>query len=231
VSRHAPARVSAYIKLLKRAGAPDKVIDDFCELVDIDDQLAEGRDDQWIESIDDLLFDACRSSNFSRVFDKPGQPPASFRPCLLHGHPEEVGDSSYGSSEFDPAAEQSYRRGYSQGFAEARRLAEEGKRSILKARESEIDRWRRAKVIFGPSHPGSVEPYGITLSLRTTIPAKIRWQVLDRDGRRCVACGASAADGITLHIDHIVSLFNGGSNEPSNLQTLCAPCNLGKGRD
>lgn len=30
------------------------------------------------------------------------------------------------------------------------------------------------------------------------------------------------------HIDHIIALSNGGSDWPSNLQLLCAPCNLAK---
>jgi 5-methylcytosine-specific restriction endonuclease McrA len=31
------------------------------------------------------------------------------------------------------------------------------------------------------------------------------------------------------HLDHIVPLNAGGKSNPSNLQILCAPCNLGKG--
>ena len=41
-------------------------------------------------------------------------------------------------------------------------------------------------------------------------------------------CGASAADGATLHIDHIVPVSLGGRTVQENLQTLCQSCNLGK---
>ena len=64
---------------------------------------------------------------------------------------------------------------------------------------------------------------------RAKMSDKIRYQVLLRDGERCVICGASAKDGITLHIDHIKPLAKGGKTEMSNLRTLCERCNLGKG--
>ena len=35
-------------------------------------------------------------------------------------------------------------------------------------------------------------------------------------------------DGVTLHIDHIIPVSKGGTDELSNLQTLCADCNLNK---
>lgn len=47
--------------------------------------------------------------------------------------------------------------------------------------------------------------------------------VMDRDRRRCVACGAENED--YLVIDHVLSAKNGGSNHPSNLQVLCVGCN------
>lgn len=49
--------------------------------------------------------------------------------------------------------------------------------------------------------------------------------VFERDGFACVWCGATEP----LHVDHIKPLSRGGSNELTNLQTLCGPCNLAKG--
>lgn len=60
------------------------------------------------------------------------------------------------------------------------------------------------------------------------ISARTRFLVLRRDGYRCQICGATAADGTTLHVDHKLARSKGGTNEESNLWTLCAPCNLGK---
>lgn len=48
---------------------------------------------------------------------------------------------------------------------------------------------------------------------------------------RCAYCREKlAADGNERHIDHIVPLINGGKNDRKNLQLLCRPCNLEKGR-
>ncbi len=62
---------------------------------------------------------------------------------------------------------------------------------------------------------------------RSLLTPKIRIDVLQRDGRRCRACGATADDA-TLHIDHIIPISRGGLTEMSNLQVLCQSCNLGK---
>ena len=64
----------------------------------------------------------------------------------------------------------------------------------------------------------------------TNVTARMRYEVLRRDGFRCRACGmAPAEDPVVLHVDHVVPVALGGSNSPSNLQTLCATCNFGKG--
>jgi 5-methylcytosine-specific restriction endonuclease McrA len=65
---------------------------------------------------------------------------------------------------------------------------------------------------------------------RRSIPLGVRWRVMERDGRRCMACGASPATdaAIKLHVDHIVPVSRGGLSTLDNLQTLCEACNLGK---
>jgi 5-methylcytosine-specific restriction endonuclease McrA len=63
---------------------------------------------------------------------------------------------------------------------------------------------------------------------RSLLTARLRADILSRDRSRCQRCGASAADGATLHIDHIIPVSRGGLTVPDNLQTLCASCNLGK---
>lgn len=57
-----------------------------------------------------------------------------------------------------------------------------------------------------------------------------RWfGVLARDKFCCCACGRSTKlHGVLLHVDHIVPRSKGGSDEESNLQTLCQKCNIGK---
>lgn len=50
--------------------------------------------------------------------------------------------------------------------------------------------------------------------------SKLKQNVLDRDGERCVSCGAD--DELAVH--HIVPRNQGGANEPDNLATLCKTC-------
>lgn len=57
----------------------------------------------------------------------------------------------------------------------------------------------------------------------------MRYDVLRRDGFRCVKCGRGREDGVKLHVDHIKPVSRGGKSVMSNLQTLCEDCNCGKG--
>lgn len=61
--------------------------------------------------------------------------------------------------------------------------------------------------------------------LRGPVGAKLRLQVLWRDGFRCVRCGSE--DNPTA--DHIYPRSKGGYTELDNLQTLCGSCNSSKG--
>lgn len=60
----------------------------------------------------------------------------------------------------------------------------------------------------------------------------LRYEVLLKHGRRCMCCGATPDDGMTvLHVDHIKprNTHPELALEPSNLQVLCEVCNMGKG--
>ena len=57
----------------------------------------------------------------------------------------------------------------------------------------------------------------------------LRYEVMKRDGFKCVLCGRCVQDGIKLHVDHVIPISKGGKTEMNNLRTLCQECNLGKG--
>lgn len=52
----------------------------------------------------------------------------------------------------------------------------------------------------------------------------VRKRILDRDGHRCVQCGATEC----LEIDHIQPLSKGGRHDEVNMQVLCRTCNAKK---
>ncbi len=66
------------------------------------------------------------------------------------------------------------------------------------------------------------------------ISAKLRAEVLDRNGFTCQMCGLTPGDvdpftgrKVRLHIGHIVDKNLGGRDELSNLRSLCSTCNQG----
>ncbi len=63
---------------------------------------------------------------------------------------------------------------------------------------------------------------------RSKMTDSLRYDILRRDHFRCQICGATAQDGVKLHVDHIIPVSKGGKTEKSNLRTLCDKCNLGK---
>ncbi|GFE70116.1 HNH endonuclease [Chroococcus sp. FPU101] len=62
---------------------------------------------------------------------------------------------------------------------------------------------------------------------RIPIPYSVREYVYKRDKYQCQSCGKTKQE-ITLNIDHIIPLALSGSNDISNLQTLCVTCNSKK---
>ena len=62
---------------------------------------------------------------------------------------------------------------------------------------------------------------------RNPIPPALRHEVFVRDNYRCVECGATNKEAM-LEADHIIPVSQGGSDELTNLQTLCIICNRAK---
>lgn len=67
-----------------------------------------------------------------------------------------------------------------------------------------------------------------------SISAKLRAEVLDRNGFTCQMCGLTPGDidpytgrKVRLHIGHIVDKNLGGKDELANLRALCSTCNQG----
>ncbi|EHU2375549.1 HNH endonuclease [Acinetobacter baumannii] len=57
------------------------------------------------------------------------------------------------------------------------------------------------------------------------IGTKLRLQVYERDGFKCVTCGTQK----NLTLDHIKPEIKGGDTSFENLQTMCKSCNSSKG--
>jgi hypothetical protein len=64
---------------------------------------------------------------------------------------------------------------------------------------------------------------------REQISAGLRFDVLRRCNFACYYCGTPAALGLkVLHVDHVIPVSLGGTNDPWNLVAACWDCNLGK---
>lgn len=62
---------------------------------------------------------------------------------------------------------------------------------------------------------------------RNAIPKPLRHEVFKKNKYACVECGATKEKRM-LHVDHIIPVSRGGTDELDNLQTLCDECNLSK---
>jgi 5-methylcytosine-specific restriction enzyme A len=65
------------------------------------------------------------------------------------------------------------------------------------------------------------------MTRRRSLPQHLRVQVLARDRYRCLMCGRDQNE-VALEVDHVVPVADGGTDELTNLATLCRPCNNGK---
>jgi hypothetical protein len=66
----------------------------------------------------------------------------------------------------------------------------------------------------------------VSLAKSPTHYTDTQWiELCDRYGWRCLACGKQRK----LTADHVVSVYQGGSDDISNIQPLCKSCNSKKG--
>lgn len=105
-----------------------------------------------------------------------------------------------------PAGRNHYERSYAFGSSEIISCIREAKNRKASDAEKEASQYYQRRLVT----PG------------------LRYDVMKRDGFRCVLCGRSAEDGVLLHVDHIIPVSKGGRTIMENLQTLCSECNLGK---
>jgi len=103
-----------------------------------------------------------------------------------------------------------------------------GRNSYSSKLEWDFDQLREALVAAQDARAHQSTAGALRQHERNLMTAGLRTKILRRDGFRCRMCGASPADGITLHIDHITPVSLDGRTVPENLQTLCQACNLGK---
>jgi 5-methylcytosine-specific restriction protein A len=63
---------------------------------------------------------------------------------------------------------------------------------------------------------------------RVPIPPEVKKYVFERNGYQCQSCQEIDLSAKKLQVDHIIPLKQGGANDFSNFQTLCAKCNREK---
>ncbi|QXG81957.1 HNH endonuclease [Rhodospirillum rubrum] len=68
---------------------------------------------------------------------------------------------------------------------------------------------------------------------RCRVPGWLRKAVFYRDQGRCQLCFSDLtgliSPAVNVHLDHMVPLASGGSNDPTNFQLACKKCNTSKG--
>jgi hypothetical protein len=65
------------------------------------------------------------------------------------------------------------------------------------------------------------------MAKRKSISTRTRFEIFKRDEFTCQYCGSHPPQ-VVLHVDHVVAVANGGSNDMDNLVSSCSKCNLGK---
>lgn len=99
---------------------------------------------------------------------------------------------------------------------------------IVSMRQQGLGRPNLYRVYYSAVRPASLNGRSYSYrerGKRNAAYQETRRAVLERDGYRCLACGATD----NLDVDHIVARSRGGTSDQSNLQVLCDRCNSRKG--
>lgn len=65
------------------------------------------------------------------------------------------------------------------------------------------------------------------MAKRKALSKRTRFAVFARDGFKCRYCGHTSEE-VTLVVDHLIAVANGGTDDSDNLVTACETCNQGK---
>lgn len=130
------------------------------------------------------------------------------------------------------------RRLFSEAQAKRPKMPDDEKKrrkaaSIDKWHKENVEKNRAAARKFYRLHKSKVKTYhhkrrAIIRGASGVVSAGIEDQLMILQKGRC-ACCKTPLKGVKHHIDHIIALSRGGMNDDSNLQLLCATCNLQKG--
>lgn len=98
----------------------------------------------------------------------------------------------------------------------------------VSSRIAELNHVRKKRGKSKPKNPHKVPDDRFMVSLEWR---QIRYLTLKNCDGRCMCCGASAADGARLHVDHIKPRKTHPqlALNVTNVQVLCDDCNIGKG--
>lgn len=88
-------------------------------------------------------------------------------------------------------------------------------------------RWAAQEKAMAPAAPKAKAPQSPRRKQAQEAIRKHRFDVFMRDGFKCKYCGR-APPAVELHVDHVVPISKGGSDDPSNMVASCVDCNFGK---
>jgi 5-methylcytosine-specific restriction enzyme A len=58
---------------------------------------------------------------------------------------------------------------------------------------------------------------------------RLREQILERDAHLCQRCRRKGQFTEAVAVDHVIPVAADGTNDPSNLESICDPCHIAKG--